>query len=265
MTRVGAAGLLLGAWALSSACGGRSAGSEALGAGGSGSFPAAVAPCAAMDAQSSGDDCTSIDGYAYDGRICAPVVCGCLGADCEALFPSIEACDVAHAACYAAQGLSLECEQHADCSLMPRRCCASCEDPTHDELIAIRVGPATPRATGVCWGDADASCRMCQDFSVANVYAACVEGTCRLLDVSAHTSCTTSADCRISTKDCCECGGDFSADGMIVVNATFRAPDYCPADMGCPECGAQIDPGVSARCFRRRDQDVCGYLSTHIN
>lgn len=233
---------------LSSACGGRSAGSDADGAGAAGASTAPVDACAAMDAKSSGDDCTSIDGYAYDGRICASVVCGCVGADCERIFPSLDACDQAYAGCYAARGLSLECTKHADCTLMPRRCCAGCADPTRDELIAIKVDGTTPRATGVCEGDPDAGCSMCQDFSVASIYAACFDGTCRVLDVTALASCTTSEDCRVTTKDCCECGGDFSDAGRIAVNVSFRAPDYCSPDTSCRECApsqqapAQCDP-----------------------
>lgn len=253
MTRVGAAGLLLGAWLLSAACGGRSAGRA------EDDDSPAPATCAAMDAKSSGDECTSIDGYAYDGRICVPVVCGCVGLECQRLFPTIDACDRAYAGCYADAGVDRSCVEHADCELVSRRCCAPCQTPTHDELFAVRKGTT---AASVCWGDPGEACRHCAGPANPSIYAACVEGTCQLLDVSAHTSCQTSADCRISTKDCCECNGDFSDDGKIAVNGSFRAPDYCSADLSCPECASPSDPAETALCDL--DRHVCGILSFHI-
>lgn len=212
-----------------------------------------------MDAKSSGDECTAVTGYAYDGRICVPVVCGCVGADCQHLFPSIDECDLARTACYADAGVRRDCTKHADCELVSRRCCPPCGPPSHDDLLAVRKGlPSLP----ICRGEVGGACPACASGRNHSIYAACIEGTCQMLDVSAHASCTASADCRISTKDCCECGGDFGADGVIAVNASFRAPDYCPADMGCPECGAPLDPNVQALCDP--DQGVCSYITLGI-
>ena len=55
--------------------------------------------CAALDAASSGDDCTELTGFTWDGRACRPVVCGCAGEDCDRIAALEAECQADHAAC----------------------------------------------------------------------------------------------------------------------------------------------------------------------
>lgn len=66
---------------------------------GSGS-PAATSACPAQDAYTDGTDCLETIGYVWDGHQCAPIVCGCLGADCAAMTPTRAACEERHARCF---------------------------------------------------------------------------------------------------------------------------------------------------------------------
>lgn len=55
--------------------------------------------CQAQDANSSGDDCLSVTGYAFDGTECTLINCGCVGSDCDEIYPSLGACQQGFRAC----------------------------------------------------------------------------------------------------------------------------------------------------------------------
>lgn len=48
--------------------------------------------CPAQDARSSGNDCESLDGWAFDGSECAPINCGCVGTECDEVSASLGDC-----------------------------------------------------------------------------------------------------------------------------------------------------------------------------
>ena len=55
--------------------------------------------CAPLDAVSSGDDCVFDAGWTWTGAACAPVVCSCLGAQCDRVSATEEECLSDHADC----------------------------------------------------------------------------------------------------------------------------------------------------------------------
>lgn len=55
--------------------------------------------CAPLDARSSGDDCARRDGYAWDGGLCAPIDCGCIGTECDRIAATEEECLADHEGC----------------------------------------------------------------------------------------------------------------------------------------------------------------------
>jgi hypothetical protein len=55
--------------------------------------------CPAMRAESSGDGCLRYDGAAWNGSSCEIVNCGCVGADCDAMYETLEQCQNERAAC----------------------------------------------------------------------------------------------------------------------------------------------------------------------
>lgn len=67
-----------------------------------------------------------------------------------------------------------------------------------------------------------------------------------MLDVGDAARCDSAADCRVRTKDCCECNGDVTPSGLMAVNTTFTAPAGC--DGFCDECIADYPDGVTALC-----------------
>jgi hypothetical protein len=55
--------------------------------------------CDAIDARSSGDDCTTLEGWAWDGVTCAPVICGCAGSECDRIAETQSECMSDHVGC----------------------------------------------------------------------------------------------------------------------------------------------------------------------
>ena len=70
--------------------------------GGGGDGPTNCTPvtgCEAQDAAGEGS-CEAIIGTKWDGANCVDMSgCGCAGCDCDDIYPSLQACEVEHAAC----------------------------------------------------------------------------------------------------------------------------------------------------------------------
>jgi hypothetical protein len=223
--------------------GGGGGGGSSGGSTSSGGAPAGM-DCEAMDAASDGTRCAGIAGYTWNGSVCTAVLCGCAGSECGRIFATADECDRAFRECYAERGIGRSCENHADCMVQTRLCCEPCStaDDPQEILLATSSDSPTLRAAGICLGDQTGGCDDCAPFQHHGVYASCVEGECRLLDVTEQAKCQTVDDCRLVTKDCCDCGGDFSGPGLLAVDASFTGPEYCPADQTCPACVGGVPP-----------------------
>lgn len=216
--------------------------------GGSGPLPDPA--CRAMDARTGGLDCASIVGYAFDGGVCAPIFCSCVGSECGEVFETLAACDRAYSACYEARGVPRSCETHADCELLPRRCCSPCGAPGVSDMIAVRAG--TPvnalQKAGICLGEPD-SCPDCLSADNPALYAACVQGQCQAFELGGAATCERDDDCSLRHKDCCGCR-EVTAPDLVAANSTFFRPDYCPLAMSCVACNPPVlaEDAVAARC-----------------
>jgi hypothetical protein len=76
-----------------------------------------------------------------------------------------------------------------------------------------------------------------------------------VVDLHEHASarCETSADCRVRTRSCCECGGDTSAAGLVAIHVDGNgAYQDLACDAGaltpCPECAPVYPDEASATC-----------------
>ena len=214
-----------------------------------------------MDARDGPERCTNVIGYAWSGKVCGPVVCSCVGADCGELFASMAMCDRAYDACYDQAGVHRACTRHVDCGLEPRSCCPSCIAPDADQLFAQRRDSPSLEQAGACLGDAAGGCGTCTAGHNPAIYSACVEGQCTVLDVSAHAACSVDTDCFIRSKDCCACGSTGGLDNVIGVNASFSQPDYCAPDQACDDCAGQAlsSPGACDA-----ETKTCAIVAFHI-
>jgi hypothetical protein len=55
--------------------------------------------CAPQDATDDGTDCIETVGYAWTGRECVAVVCGCAGSDCSMITAERDGCEKRYASC----------------------------------------------------------------------------------------------------------------------------------------------------------------------
>lgn len=231
-----------GTGAASSGAGGSDAGGGAQSSGGSSLLPD---PCVPLDAQSDGTRCAAIAGYTWLGELCQPVYCGCAGSDCNRLFPTMAACDRAYQVCYAQTGLQQSCGAHAECALVSRSCCPACGEASADGQLSLNVASKTLFQAGLC--DPMLGCPDCVSLANPLLYAACIDAQCTVVDVGEQAQCETDADCRLTSKDCCDCGGDFGPDGVMAVGPGYRKPGHC-AGVGCDECLPADPPGLRATC-----------------
>jgi len=145
------------------------------------------------------------------------------------------------------------CEVSSECVVVPVSCCGSCGAATRGDAIAINSDQAGAHRMSVCgpMGDCPA-CYMPQDPTLV---ATCNAGRCEIVDLRDDdiAACAEASDCRIRTKDCCECGGDTSMEGLIAIpreseNAYMEL--VCDEGMftGCPECAPIYPPEASATC-----------------
>jgi hypothetical protein len=202
-----------------------------------------------MDAQSNGTECGGIPGYTWRGKLCEPVICGCVGADCGNLYPTLDACDRAHDACYGRAGLIRACFRHADCVLSPRDCCGGCGEQRADQFLAHIIDTISLREAELCRNPTPA-CPDCVSFPHPAVYAACIDGTCSVVDVSEQASCVASDDCKLVNKGCCDCVDDPQSADVMAVARSYVRPARCDG-VACDDCAAMDPPGAHVICSEK--------------
>jgi hypothetical protein len=199
-----------------------------------------------MDARSGGLACATVLGFAFDGRVCAPVVCNCEGSECGELFDTGEECDSAFKACYAKRGVTRACATHSDCRLQFRTCCGECSLPGRDSMLATSTTSASLVEAGMCIGDPNAGCPDCVTDHNPTLYSVCLDGECRMADVTAQADCETNDDCKLLSKSCCQCPEDVRTD-LIAVSQDTRYLPFCAA-LSCEACEHEPDQQVGTTC-----------------
>lgn len=214
-----------------------------------------------MDAHTGALDCATVVGYAFDGKICAPVLCSCEGSECDSLYETADECDSAYQACYAKRGVRRSCTTHADCRQQYRSCCPECYFSDANLLIATSYDSPEPKAAGMCVGDPEQVCGKCLPQGSPTLYSICLEGQCRMVDVSAQADCETSADCKLVSKSCCECPQDVRTD-LVSVNVDTTTLPFCSASDDCVLCEEESGRQVGSTC--NTDVGKCGMFVTTL-
>lgn len=205
------------------------------------------APCTAMDAQSSGDDCAMLEGFAFDGMDCSAVYCGCVGDDCDGLYASRAACLVDHAHCFD-DGPYAYCERDTDCAASERcfagTCGPGCEDYTQCDgdtrcfaeeaetclPYVIDVGdPASGPCLARCRNDDDCGAiapgLLCWGSACVHVPPAC-ELACPKVASSCPAECTSLTGAGYDPALMCR-AADAEVLGCMPRGRLFTADDAC--------------------------------------
>jgi hypothetical protein len=197
------------------------AGGSTPGSGGAGDIPdgPAKGPCAPMNAQDNpsfcGNDAAALPTlYYWDGRTCLPSTC-CTGTDCGKRYETAEACDQAHSACYASDGIVRSCTMNEECILTNRTCCF-CGLIGVNDVIAIQ-SDSERTWTGDSCAETQGACPPCVSIDDGSLSAVCVDGQCKTLDVTPFNACETHEDCVLREKTCCGCGR-LGRDTLVSIN-----------------------------------------------
>jgi hypothetical protein len=179
-----------------------------------------------MDVRGNNEPCTGGPRYFWSGTGCMPFQCDtCIGADCDKLYASASACDLAHAVCYESAGVTRACSSASDCSLAIRGCCGSCGLVDERQLLGIRADESSAYGMNLC---REVACPACVNSIDPNAYAVCSNGLC---DVKTRASCTGLDQAACSKTANCQARSGTSADGtMIYAGCRYSGPDAPPCN-----------------------------------
>lgn len=147
------------------------------------------------------------------------------------------------------------CTEDDECTVVPESCCGSCGAATRGDAIGVHRDRASAYSGMACSGSVGCpACYMQQD---PTLIATCREGQCTVVDLQQHevTECTGASECRLRTRDCCECGGDSSRGGLIAVRTDAEATYtslVCAEGAPCPECAPSYPQEAEAICSSGR-------------
>ncbi len=144
------------------------------------------------------------------------------------------------------------CADATECTLINDDVCCGCGD----EIVIHRDAvPDFLSGRGMC---EELPCPPCEAPGFNPRVPTCDDtNRCVPFDItrSEYAVCETDADCRVRTKECCECGG--STDLPFLVAVSRRGPSFeelvCPEGLGCLDCAPAYPDEVRARC----DEGFC--------
>jgi hypothetical protein len=146
------------------------------------------------------------------------------------------------------------CGVNSDCVVRPQSCCGACGAATINDAAAINKDRLADYQAMICRGQGCDACYMPNDPTIV---ANCRSGFCSLVFLLEEplTACTIDAECRLRTRDCCECGGNIELDNLIALNEKGLLeypPLVCDPNSGCQECLPPEPTSAVARCQELR-------------
>ena len=96
-------------------------------------------------------------------------------------------------------------------------------------------------------------CPRCATFLNPYLIATCNGGRCEPRDtrLEGYASCSVDEECRLRTRECCECGGTTDPYSLIAIRIDMD-PAYssavCDPLMACPECLPMYPSEARAVC-----------------
>lgn len=216
----------------------------------------ALASCVAMDASSSGDDCTEVAGYAFDGSTCVEITCGCKGTDCDHLYAELRACDAAYVHCQPRTGeLLAACDDDADCeedagclSHTCGRSCSSDAECTETEgcfeegssrpcPILEAVYPPTGHV-----GQCLPRCSMDTDCRTLGAALTCRTGACVRAQPDCELACPrVASSCSTGCREITASVYDTARRCLVAEAAVFGCEPDWDAILLEPECAVSED------------------------
>jgi hypothetical protein len=143
------------------------------------------------------------------------------------------------------------CKANSECVLVSETCCPCGAGPRPQTAVNVRSVDAHRRR--VCGPPPGAPCPGCKAGPKPHLIASCVTGRCAVVDLGQTelTQCSSDEDCRLRTKDCCECGASTSIDNFATVRAD-RESDFaayrCDASTICRQCAPTSPSQGRVRC-----------------
>jgi hypothetical protein len=138
------------------------------------------------------------------------------------------------------------------CTLVWDGCCAPCGGTDTSHYHAVRSENAAAFLAEEC--PHPPACAACNE-PPPPVVATCTPNGCDVLQLAPDPAiaCEIDTDCRVRTKDCCECGGNTATSNLIAISNEQRYSDLvCPAAASCDDCLPTYENAPRARCANGR-------------
>jgi hypothetical protein len=153
------------------------------------------------------------------------------------------------------------CELTSQCVLRPESCCGTCGAATRDDFTALNRSALEEYAALAC--EDVAGCDECYMATDPFLAVTCAQGQCEMVDLTTNpiTECEENTDCRVRTKDCCECGGGITEADLIAINREQEVAYsslVCDPAVACLACMPQYPSEAQAVCNERRCTLVWG-------
>lgn len=168
---------------------------------------------------------------------------------------------VAATACTAAHpGPVVECGAIESCTVVARSC--ACDLQSIDGVMAVHHDHVAEHYAALDCASACPGTRQRNPHLQARCDAdASGSGTCVAFDIRTDpewAGCTTNAECRVRTADCCECrvGANWDHDNLIAVGRGFPSEGGRVCDTPCGGCLVEPPGDTSAICA----DDLCALV-----
>lgn len=132
------------------------------------------------------------------------------------------------------------CQTHGDCVLIDRDCCAACPPAPKESVLAVPESLAEAAQRARC-----ASPVSCGDCPPANydpladrVVAACIEGSCTVLDLREEelTRCSDDDECVVRGAGCCAACAPRPSEAIAIREDADDAVLACDPAPACTTC-----------------------------
>jgi hypothetical protein len=129
------------------------------------------------------------------------------------------------------------CRTHSDCAYLPKGCCEPCRRATAEDYYAVaadRVDDVRERL--MC---ATTSCADCAGLARPELNVACIEGICRMVDLTERpevSACAAHQDCMLRFAGCCECDSAVTNVVIAVSNVEAYEELVCRDGAACGDC-----------------------------
>jgi len=148
------------------------------------------------------------------------------------------------------------CETTSECTVARNICCSGCPFDAFENLDGVNTMHTAAHMAEVCPDPTMSGCEPCpidvDALAIPGYFSPCRAGRCVPVDIILEpmTECEMDVDCRVRTRDCCECGADLSDANLTAIRTDAEAAftELVCDVVACDDCAPIYPSEVVAVC-----------------